>query len=38
MDLYRAIVKMEQEGSADGTLQVYLKFETWLIKENLSRI
>lgn len=26
MDLYRAIVKMEQEGSADGTLQVYLKF------------
>lgn len=25
MDLYRAIVKMEQ-GGADGTLQVYLKF------------
>lgn len=25
MDLYRAIVKMEQEGGGDGTLQVYLK-------------
>lgn len=24
MELYRAIIKMEQGGDADGTLQVYL--------------